>query len=693
MARGPMSRFIHPLRHHVVLASDATFDWLRRYGLRRPVAIAIHVAVIATAYSVAFALRFDFLLPAAAARTLWSTLPYLLGIRLLVLGACGVYRGSWRHVGLSDLATLGVATTASTLVFIAVLAGASWLQPVPRSVLVLDWMLFIFMAGGVRFLTRYLRERRFSRRRSRGRRTVLIGAGNAAEQFLRQVLHGRENRLSIVGMLDDDPRTHGLLLHGVRVHGPIDRVRAVAERLRAELLVIAVPSATGEQIRRIVDLCTNTGLEFKILPSLEELLDGRAHIAQLRDVQIDDLLGREPIHLDLAPVRCSLERRTALVTGGAGSIGSELARQIAGFGPCRLVLVDQAESPLYFIHLELARSCPDVEVVPVIADVTDEARLDVIFNAYRPDFVFHAAAYKHVPMMEANVVEAVRNNVLGTWRVAEAAARHGVQTFVLISTDKAVNPSSVMGATKRLGELIVLSHSSLRSSDTDFRAVRFGNVLGSEGSVIPLFRRQLAMGGPVTVTHPEVRRYFMSIPEAVQLVLQASTLAEARGRILMLEMGAPVRIVDLAEQLIRLTGLEPYRDVQIVFTGLRPGEKMHEELTSELEASIPTEVEKVRIVETGTMDADSLGRGLTRLCNALQEGHGAWIVRELRSLVPEYAPQFVEREVALPREREMGRQPARERVGVAAAPTTFDVDLLVAADSRNADSAAVQARV
>jgi FlaA1/EpsC-like NDP-sugar epimerase len=419
------------------------------------------------------------------------------------------------------------------------------------------------------------------------------------------------------------------------VAGGIDDIGSLVRQHRIELLVIAVPSATPEQMQRIVDRCVETGVEFQIVPSLEELLDGRARSGQLRKVEIDDLLGRQPIQLKTQHVEDDLAGRVVLVTGGAGSIGSELARQIARFRPARLILVEQAESPLYFVHLEIAKAHPELDVVPVVGDVADTGRMEHVFSRYKPDYVFHAAAYKHVPMMERNVVEAVRNNVLGTLQLAECAARHEVGKFVLISTDKAVRPSSVMGATKRIAERIVLGWPTLRRSRTDFRAVRFGNVLGSDGSVIPLFKRQLAAGQPLTVTHADVTRYFMTIPEAVGLVLQAAAIPEVAGRIAMLEMGQPMRIVELAENLIRLSGLEPYRDVPIIFSGLRPGEKLHEELMSDVEVTIPTSVEKIHVVETDEPDPSSVRAGLERLAAAVALATQEDILGAIRAMVPE----------------------------------------------------------
>ncbi len=615
---------------------------------RRAIVLVTHLILAAVAYLTAFSLRFDFHIPAGELGRLVQTLPIVMLLRVIALEGFGVHRGSWRHVGSRDLVALAFATTVGSLLVVGGLFFTGNLSGMARSVLALDWFMFIFLAGGVRFVIRCAREGQFPLQRGHGRRTLVIGAGEAAERLLRQSFHDGRRGMRIVGLLDDNAGIRGRSLHGVRVLGDTSQLPELAKKHRAELVVIAIPSATGEQIRRIVTVCEKTGLDFKKLPSLQELLEGSVQAGQLRDVEVEDLLGRKPVYLDLACVEHDLAGQTVLVTGGAGSIGSELARQISGFSPKRLILLEQAESPLYFVHLELTKNYPGLDVVPIIGDITDLKRVDAVFSQYRPDYVFHAAAYKHVPMMESNIGEAVTNNVLGTLRVAEAAARHGARKFVLISTDKAVNPSSVMGTTKRLAERIVLGWPALRGSRTDFRAVRFGNVLGSDGSVVPLFRKQLASGGPLTVTHPDVRRYFMSVPEAVQLVLQAAALPDVAGRIAMLDMGQPIRIVDLAEQLIRLSGLIPHRDIHITFTGLRPGEKLDEELTSLMESSIPTDVEKIRIVDTNETRGAALESGLQSLLTAVFTGANASILRELRRLVPEYRQSGMELEVPLP---------------------------------------------
>ena len=615
-----------------------TLPWTvpaRLLSYRRVLIVGVHLVLIPLAYLGAFGARFDFHIPPAELRSFARTLPYLLVIRLVLFAWYGLFRGYWRHVGLRDLVDLGVATTLSTALFAGALFATGWPPALPRSVFLLDWLGIVFLSGGLRFAARAFREGQLPMQSSRGKRTFLIGAGEAAEMLLRQVRHDSRFGISAVGLIDDNPETHGRSLHGVPVLGGTADLERLVHEHRIQLLVIAIRSATADQMRRIVARCTATGTEFRIIPSLQDLLDGRAGIGQLREVEIEDLLGREPVHLDLEQVRSDLEGKTVLITGAGGSIGSELARQIARFRPARLVLLERAESPLYFVHLEVAQSSPEVEVVPVIANITNAERLDEVFGTYRPEYVFHAAAYKHVPLMEESVFEAVWNNVVGTLRVAQRAVQHRVQKFVLISTDKAVNPTSMMGVTKRIAERIVLELPSLRVR-TDFRVVRFGNVLGSDGSVVPLFKRQLATGGPITVTHPDVQRYFMTIPEAVELVLTAAALPAAAGRISILEMGSPVRIVDLAEQLIRLSGLEPYKDVQIVFTGLRPGEKLNEELVGGGEETIPTSAEKIRLVERNGGSPANVAVALQHLIDSLTAGRTADLMRAVAALAPEY---------------------------------------------------------
>ncbi|WP_420129574.1 polysaccharide biosynthesis protein [Longimicrobium sp.] len=624
--------------------------------LRRPVVLLLHLLLVPLGYYMAFALRFDFRPPERHIDLFWRTVPYLMVLRMASFAIFGLFHGWWRHVGMRDLIDLVRATTLSSVLLVVALfmtgdltsaaSAQRGVEMLPRSVLVLDWITALVLFGGLRFGVRAFREERLLPWRARrGKRALIIGAGTAAERLLRETQREGESEICPVAMVDDDVTKRGMRLHGVPVVGTSRDLKSLVASNGIKLLVIAIPSATRQEMRDIVEACLETGVDFKIVPSVRELLDGRARLGELRKVQIEDLLGRDAIDLGVEGPRGDLEGRTVMVTGGAGSIGSELARQVAGFGPRRLLVLDQAESPLYFTNIELRAAHPELEIIPIIADVTDAARMESVFARHRPDFVFHAAAYKHVPLMEDNPVEAVRNNVIGTLTVSQAAARYGAEKFVLISTDKAVYPSSVMGATKRLAEQIVLGWPALRTADTDFRAVRFGNVLGSDGSVIPVFKRQLAAGKPITVTHPEVTRYFMTIPEAVQLVLQAAALPDAQGRICMLEMGEPVRIVELAENLIRLSGLEPYTDVPIVFTGLRPGEKLHEELMEAREATVPTAISKVRVVQTVEPEPDALTSGLDRLAAAAAVGSAEDILDAIRGLVPECVPPLRQRGV------------------------------------------------
>jgi FlaA1/EpsC-like NDP-sugar epimerase len=598
----------------------------------------VHLLLIIGGYRLAYELRFDFNTPPHYAELFWISLPVLVALRLSAYALAGVFRTYWFHFGLQDLFSLTLAATLSSFAFLLGLTLAEVSASVPRSVLVLDWAAAIFLAGGVPFIARSLREVRVPFLARRGRRTLIIGAGERAEQLLREIRRDSKHALDVVGLVDltDGART-GRAIRGVRIQGTVDHLPTLAARLKAGFAIIAFEPGEASAIRRVVDQCIAAGLEFKTLPSLHELLHRTAGLDQLRNVTMEDLLGRQQVNLDLSDLRADLNDRVVLVTGAAGSIGSEVARQIARVNPGRLLLLDQAESELYFVHLELSRTHPALDLVPIICDITNADGLAHVYAQYHPDYVVHAAAYKHVPLMETNVLEAVRNNVLGTLLVASGAVRHGAKQMLLISTDKAINPACVMGATKRISERIIFGLPALRSA-THFRAVRFGNVLASNGSVIPLFERQLANGGPITVTHPEVERYFMTITEAVQLVLQAGSLRETIGAIAMLEMGEPVRIVNLAEKLIRFSGQVPGRDVQVVYTGLRPGEKLKEDVISALEATVPTSAEKVRISKTTEIGGADLEWQLRHLFECLEVGDREGLLAAICDLVPECVP-------------------------------------------------------
>jgi FlaA1/EpsC-like NDP-sugar epimerase len=599
---------------------------------------AIHLLLIVIGYRLAYELRFDFATPKEEAEIFWLSLPLLILVRLTVYAQAGVFRSYWLHFGLQDLLTLASAATVSSICFVISLYLADLFPGVSRSVLLVEWASAIFLVGGIPFIARSIREGPVPFATPLGRRTIVVGAGERAEQLLREARRAVGQSLNVVALVDLDGSQQGRTIRGVRVWGMVEDLPALAARLGAEFAVIALEPGSSGEMRRVVDQCIAAGLQFKTLPSLDELLAGSTSANELRNVRIEDLLGRAPVNLDLSPVRADLQNRVILLTGAAGSIGSELARQIAPFRPARLILLDQSESDLYFVHLELSETHPQLELVPVICDITNQGRLAQVYAQYRPEYVIHAAAYKHVPLMETNVLEAVRNNVLGTLHVATNAVRYGASKMLLVSTDKAIRPSSVMGATKRVAERIIFGLPNLHRSGTDFRAVRFGNVLASKGSVIPLFERQLAAGGPITVTHPDVQRYFMTIPEAAQLVLQAGSLGETAGAIAMLEMGEPVRILDLAEKLVRFSGRVPGKDIQIVFTGLRPGEKLTEEQISNLEATVPTSAEKIRISQTSESAGPELVQKLSRLFAFLDAGDRGGLLATLCELVPECVP-------------------------------------------------------
>lgn len=594
------------------LTKGARSALARLRARRRATALLIYGAMAAGAVFVAFLIRFEGRIPD---RYLVPMLVAAVSAVVVKLGLSVAFRlttGQWRFVGTGDVVRLFFAGTVGSAILL-VLWQILPVQPrIPRSVIVMDWALFILgVEAGWLAYRKLFEHLRFVRSGQNGdrKRVVVVGAGEAGNLLAREILRFPTG-YRLVAFVDDDESKWDSTLHGVAVVGATSDLPKVVELARADEVIIATPGATPGQIRAIVARCEEIDVPFKVLPGIQEVLDGNVKVDHVRDLRIEDLLGREPVMLELPELAEDLRGARVLITGGAGSIGSELARQVALHHPERLVLFDQAESDLYFLELELRERHPEIEIVSIVGDILDPASMDEVFRTHRPCRVFHAAAYKHVPMMESNVREAVRNNVLGTWEVAKLAVRYRAEKFVLISTDKAAAPSSVMGATKRAAELVIMACQE-RYPSTSFVAVRFGNVLGSNGSVIPLFQKQLRRGGPLTVTHPDVTRYFMTTSEAVQLVLQASVLPEAQGRIAILDMGEPVRIADLARNLAQLSGLRVGKDVEIRYIGLRAGEKLHEALASDEEETAPTGVEKVRIVEWkngGSRELDILER-------------------------------------------------------------------------------------
>ena len=613
------------------------------YSPRTLLAFFHDLLAAALAWCFAYLLRFNFDLPAVFAHEMWRTLIWVVPLQGAVFWGFGLYRGLWRYASVADLRRILLAVLAAAALVPFILWMFRVNAVVPRSVSVASPLLLLLMMGGSRFAYRMWKEYGLYRNiKLQGEPVLVLGAGDAAIGLSRELARSHEWRL--VGFLDDNPAMHGLMLNGIKVLGEIGALAQWAERLNVSQAIIAMPNASHQERKRAIDLCAQAGVKVLTVPSFDDLISGRVAISQLRAVELDDLLGRDPVQLDDAGLHALLTGKTVMVTGAGGSIGSELCRQIARFKPQKLLLYEQSEFALYLIEQELQVSQPELACEFLIGDVRDARRLDEVMAQHRPAVIFHAAAYKHVPLMEQrNSWQAVRNNVQGTMCVARAAQDHGVSKFVLISTDKAVNPTNVMGATKRLAEMVCQGlqlPASGQNGNTRFVMVRFGNVLGSNGSVIPKFREQIAKGGPITVTHPEITRYFMSIPEAAQLVLQAGLMGNG-GEIFVLDMGEPVKIADLARELIRLSGLSE-DDIKIEYTGLRPGEKLYEELLADSERTLPTQHPKLRIAQSRPVQAEWLKQMLAWACDDAMKDDVA-VKQALKQWVPEYVPDMQQR--------------------------------------------------
>lgn len=564
----------------------------------------------------------------------------LLGIPLkaLLIALFGLHRQAWSRVGVRDLLRLGLAVASGGVLLLSFPLLLSPYLPIPRSVPIISSVLAFLLLGGMRLGVRLYWESKRGRG-IKGRRVLVVGAGEAGSMLAREMLRHPEAGLYPMGFLDDDPNKRGQTIAGIRVMGTLDELPKVARALEVEEVLVAMPSAPGAVVRKVVDLARAVGVRYRILPGIYEILSGRVEISQIREVRLEDLLRREPVRLNLEEIAGYLEGRVVLVTGAGGSIGSELVRQVARFHPEKVVLLGRGENSLFLLEKELEAHWPELRYKVVVANVQDRDRLRHIFQLHGPQVVFHAAAHKHVPLMEANPDEAIFNNVRGTQNVVELCLEFGVERLVNISTDKAVNPTSVMGASKRVAEQVVVWGALRAKPDQAFVSVRFGNVLGSRGSVVPLFMEQIKRGGPVTVTHPEMRRYFMTIPEAAQLVLQAGGIGE-NGRVYILDMGEPVKILDLAKDLIRLAGLEPYRDIDIVFTGVRPGEKLFEELLTAEEGTEASRHEKIWVARNAQLPPD-FPHLLEELYWIARQGDGLGVRQMLKRLIPTYRPEGV----------------------------------------------------
>lgn len=607
------------------------------FAKRRFSVFLLDTILIGLAISLAFLLRFDFSIPSTEFHLFWECLIVVLVVKPMVFTSLGFYNSLWRYASLQDAIELLKGTALASVLSIFVVLYIRQFTPVPRSIFLLDGLLLLMLVAASRLIWRVYRETYIVTKNCGGPRTLIIGAGEAGSLLLKEIRRQSQQPYNIVGMVDDDQEKKGMKLHGVPVLGGTEQLKSLILAHDVEGVIIAMPSAKSSTIRSIVDSCKNANIKYKTLPNIGELIDGTLSISQIKNVEIEDLLGRDSVMLDRDEIRNYLTGKRVLVTGAGGSIGSEICRQITKFKPKKLILLDQSETPLYEIEKELAANFPDLLILPLIADIRDREGVNSLFKEFSPEVVFHAAAYKHVPMMEYNPAQAVLNNVFGTRNIADAAHRFHVRNCVMISTDKAVNPTNVMGATKRAAEIYI--QALALTSATKFTTVRFGNVLGSNGSVIPLFKSQIAKGGPVTVTDKRVIRYFMTIPEATQLVLQAGSMVHA-GDILLLDMGEPIRILDLAEELIRLSGLIPYEEIDIVITGLRPGEKLFEELLIEGEGVIPTTHDKIKALSPVRIDSSLLKIELDTLFEAARANSVADIVASLKRLIPEFKPSY-----------------------------------------------------
>ncbi len=611
---------------------------------RRVLIVLIHGGLIALSYFLAFVSRLDFIFYRSHEYLYlftW-TLPFLLALRLLACHYFNLYQGLWRFVGIKDLKDIIKASLLGTLLFAIFIFLAIRGEGFPRSILVIDFAYNIILLGGVRMLVRIFREHvtHIQVEDVPDRKHVLIvGAGAAGEMILREIKTNPRLGYNPRGFVDDDKNKFKTTIHGVSVLGDTDQLDELVKKYHIAEVIIAIPSAGSRTIRNIVNKCKTVGVTSKTLPFIGDLIEGKASVSQIRDVAIEDLLGREPVRLDMSLIGQELAGRVILITGAAGSIGSELARQTARFQPKKIILFDQSENDLFHLEMALNQDGPVAEFLAVIGDIRDKDRVRQCLERHKPSYIFHAAAYKHVPLMEVNPVEAVKNNIFGTQILAEMASEYGVDKFVLISSDKAVRPTNVMGATKRVAELILQAKSHSGAS-TQFLAVRFGNVLGSNGSVIPIFQKQIATGGPVTITHPDITRYFMTIPEATLLVIQAGAMGRG-GEIFLLEMGESMKIKDLAENLIYLSGLTSGLDIDIVYTGLRPGEKLHEELLVAGEGIKKTHHDKIWVLNGQDIDAEKLSARIRKLEILCQTGDNNEIKRLLKELVPEYQPYQV----------------------------------------------------
>lgn len=611
--------------------------------------LALDILILGVSYYTAHLLRFDFNIPPSHLALIPKTFLFIVTIKVICFYFFDLYRGMWRFTSINDMKNIVKASVTGFIIIVCSILFYNRFEGFTRTVFAIDLVFSILFIASLRMMVRLYFERYNSllgsdekNLNNSGTKTpkkiLILGAGSTGEKVYRLIRDTSARKYNVVGYLDDHPVKNGKMIHGIRVIGKTSDVKTIAEKSGVSEVIIAIPSATSEQMRRIVSLCKEAGVESKTVPSMSELLSDIS-MSSIRKVEYTDLLGREDVRLDDCKIDELLAGKVVMVTGAAGSIGSELCRQICRFKPRRVLLYEMAESPLYDIDLELRNIFEGVDVVPILADTQNMKQLDRAFDVYKPDIVFHAAAYKHVPMLEAHAWKAVKNNIIATNNLAECAIKYNVDRFVFVSTDKAVRPTNVMGATKRIAEILIQNQKVYNQCSTRFMIVRFGNVVGSAGSVLPLFKRQIAQGGPVTVTHPEVTRYFMTIPEASQLILQAGAMGDG-GEIFVLDMGKPIKIDNIARDLIRLSGFEPDDDIKINYVGLRPGEKLYEELITEGEDIVKTDHKKIMVLCGSEHNLKKLNGNIDRLELLAEKQDSSKIIESLQEIVPEYAPVF-----------------------------------------------------
>ena len=618
--------------------------------------LGVDIILLASSLYLAHLVRFDFKISQYRLHLFLWMLPFVLSAKIVSMFYFDLYRGMWRFTSIADLFNIIKASSISTLVIICfILFSPHRFIGFPRSVFVIDWCLTILFISGYRLAIRvyfvHIQENSswseaihafwalLTRKKTAKKNLLVVGAGNCGDKLYREIRDNPTLKYNVVGFVDDNPLKIGMKIHGTPILTDISHIQTACRKVNADEILIAIPSASSEQMRKIVKLCDETGIKFKTVPGMGELINGKVTFNAIREVDYRDLLGREIIRLDEDKIGNHLKNKYVLVTGAGGSIGSELCRQICRFEPKKIILFERAESPLYAIELELKQSFKNIEVCSILGDIQDVNQLDIAFKNNQPHIVFHAAAYKHVPMLELQPWKAIDNNILGTQNLIKISTIYKVARFVFVSTDKAVRPANIMGASKRLSEMLVQGQNACGLSQTRFVIVRFGNVVGSVGSVVPLFKEQILKGGPVTVTHPEVTRFFMTIPEACQLILQAGAMGKG-GEIFILDMGTPIKIDDMARDLIRLSGFEPDVDIMIEYIGLRPGEKLFEELITEGENIVPTGHDKIMVLKGVDCDLQFLNGKIDELSQFARHQAGKMIKLKLKEIVPEYITSY-----------------------------------------------------